>query len=317
MIPCLLLALAHGGADPAALAYPIDPWTLRMHVQHADLLAIAVPGKTTPGRHAGCEGHFDCDSTTTLTIRKVLRGSDPGKSVVVGTCQAVICPADAEFPEGGLLFVSLDRTGGSWHSTALSYGAMPITEPDVAVLERFVKEYERILGIKDAKERRKEEVEWIVRLVEYPLTSWQGALELNAGRYLPVGSSTWENYARDLSPEQWERLTVVLLAGEDWQDDLLEVVRDRRDPRVLAWYLDRIEATADRAPWNIEEHLYWFCGVITDEPVRAWVISTWRIEVRDRRGETEIDGMFQGKYEAQPAALRAFVTLAREALLPE
>jgi hypothetical protein len=91
MILAFLLALTHGGADGRP-TYPIDPWTLRKHVQHADLLAFAVAGPTTKGTHAGCSsgGHRGCDSTTPLTIRKVVKGADPGRQILVGTRQAVI-----------------------------------------------------------------------------------------------------------------------------------------------------------------------------------------------------------------------------------
>lgn len=91
MITLLLAAIAHGGAD-AAPTYPIDPWTLRKHIQYADLLAFAVAGPTTAGAHAGCSsgGHRACDSTTSLTIRQVVKGADPGRQIVVGTRQAVI-----------------------------------------------------------------------------------------------------------------------------------------------------------------------------------------------------------------------------------
>jgi hypothetical protein len=167
--------------------------------------------------------------------------------------------------------VSLVGSGATWHSTALSYGVIPVAESDVEPLTRFVKEYERIRKIEDERERRVEEVEWIVRLVEFPLLSWEGAFELNAGRYLPVGSSTWETYARDLTPEQWERLTVVLLGSTELTGDLLELVRDRRDPRVLAWYLDRIAASAEDPPWNLEDHLHWFSGILPDQELKTSV----------------------------------------------
>jgi hypothetical protein len=214
--------------------------------------------------------------------------------------------------------VSLVGSGATWHSTALSYGVIPVAESDVEPLTRFVKEYERIRKIEDERERRVEEVEWIVRLVEFPLLSWEGAFELNAGRYLPVGSSTWETYARDLTPEQWERLTVVLLGSTELTGDLLELVRDRRDPRVLAWYLDRIAASAEDPPWNLEHHLHWFSGILPDQELKTWIIATWQIRVEEdeRRDRPWIFGWFRGTDEEEAAAIRSFVVRARAALLP-
>lgn len=89
MISLLLLSCAHGGAGSLP-DYPIDAWTLRKHIQHADLIAVAIPEATVEGPHLGCRASRSCDSTTVLRIRKVLQGEDPGKQIVVGTRQAVI-----------------------------------------------------------------------------------------------------------------------------------------------------------------------------------------------------------------------------------
>lgn len=194
---------------------------------------------------------------------------------------------------------------------------MTIEEPDVAVLESSIKEYRRIRVIEDEEQRRIEEVEWIVRLVEYPLTAWDGAFELNENRYLPVGSSTWETYARDLTPEQWERITLVLLADDELYSDLLELLRDRKDPRVLAWYLDRIEAVADDAPLLLKRHLYWFCSVLQDPEFTDWIRASWQLELVDLDGEPWLRGYFPGSDEEEAVAIREFVTRARAALLPE
>lgn len=180
-----------------------------------------------------------------------------------------------------------------------------------------MKEYERIRKIEDERERRVEEVEWIVRLVEFPLLSWEGAFELNANRYLPVGRTTWETYACDLTPEQWERLTVVLLGGTELSGDLLEVVRDRRDPRVVAWYLDRIAASAEDPRVSLVRHLHWFCGILPDQELKLWTVATWQIRVDkdEYRDRPWIHGWFRGTDEEEAAALRKFVADARKALL--
>jgi len=254
MRPLLLLAALSAGT--AAPAYPIPPQPLRKLFVEAELVVVAVPGRSV----AVPERPDDWDQAAVpLAIRRVLKGDPALKEVTVFHKPNLICPAPDTYPEGKTVVAFLHRhkTRDGYRAPGLSY-ASKVLEP--RALEAFVARVEELAKIPDAaapSEPSRELVEWAVKCAENPATRWDGACEFSWA-VLGRDEKAKPISVRRLDESQVGRLYRGLL--ETWppghaEAHLASTLAELREPRVDSYLARGIREIVGRPEPPLEAQI--------------------------------------------------------------
>jgi hypothetical protein len=256
-----IVATRPAAGSLAVPSYPITPRPLRMLVSEAEFIVtarvVAAGEDAKPPDRAFPETDEPVLSATTpngpppdvvlLEVDELLKG-DPGTRTIRQLNYRTICPAPARYEVGTRVLAFLDRSkkSGDFMTHALSYGAKTLSDDDLALYGKRVKEELAILELPDYQKRLFAQVEWLVTCAEQAATRWEGAYELaREGDFMSEYQRGEEqiDFGRYLTAEQKERLRAAFLASKTFDSGeqcLEELFRDDRDPKLTAWLVARL-----------------------------------------------------------------------------
>jgi hypothetical protein len=181
----LLQALVFLGLALSALpvqAMPIPPCPLRALCEESDAIVIGKVGKKehveSEKRDAAMKA-FE-DTVVHLNVTSVLKGDVKAKTVRVYNSFGMVCPSPAWYEEGATVLAFLEDAGkeSTYRTYALSYGAKTLSGRALELYSKRVTEYMAIRKLRKKADRLDRTAEWTVKLVEDPLTVWEGAEDL-------------------------------------------------------------------------------------------------------------------------------------------
>ena len=218
--------------------YPIDPASLRILCDNADLIIVgeALEIRELPARE---DLSFRDSHEVQLALDEILMGEIQNQEIVVPYPGFFGCPSPPHFEVGKKHLVFLEKNEDQTFAVCyLSYGGKVLGNEGLAAYKKAIFDYQEISQIKNEKIRDAATAEWIVQLALNPHTQWEGALELNEDRYLATGftKDLWGFGISKLNSSQVERLIQCMADKKvlEFRDaELLEALDYSDDIRLL------------------------------------------------------------------------------------
>jgi hypothetical protein len=238
--------------------YPIEPRPLRKLVGESEYIIIGHVIEIEELKRS--DKSFDGNTIARIRIQDVLKGTIKDQIIEVLYNPNYICPAPATYYPNTDVLVFLDRSKGSWHTHALSYGAKTLPAAELAAYRTRIIEIQNILAIADTYTQFFETVEWLVKCAEHPATRWEGTYELSPESDFMsfYARSEFKPFQSMLSEDQRQRLKAALFSsGESEHVDLglIDLVYRGNEKEVFDFLLNKLKQVRDEGLWIAGEYM--------------------------------------------------------------